>query len=196
MGSREPELPGFGLADGAEGGFDPATLAEAIAFARDEAETDWPHDLSKGLAASGSVEPPPWNEIIGPTRPRGGPNGVILRHGRVLGTWGDVGRVDMTFSVAKSYLALLAGLALEDGLIRSLDDPAGAYCPDGGFDAPQNRGITWRHLLTQTSEWEGELWSKPDLVDRNRQVGAGSHLRDVPRRAAGCCTLRLDTSVT
>ena len=36
---------------------------------------------------------------------------------------------DMTFSVAKSYLALLAGLALGDGLIRSLDDKAGDYAP-------------------------------------------------------------------
>ena len=30
------------------------------------------------------------------------------------------------------------------------------------------------HLLTQTSEWEGTLWDKPDLVDRNRQVGPGT----------------------
>ena len=30
--------------------------------------------------------------------------------------------------------------------------------------------ITWHHLLQQTSEWEGELWDKPDLVDRNRVV--------------------------
>jgi CubicO group peptidase (beta-lactamase class C family) len=162
------------MADSAADGFDAAALAEAVAFARDEAETAWPRDLSKGLAASGSTEPPPWNEILGPTRPRTGPNGIILRYGRVLGSWGDIEHVDMIFSVAKSYLALLAGLAVEDGLIRSLDDPVRDYCPDGGFDAPQNRAITWRHLLTQTSEWEGELWGKPDLVDRNRQVGAGS----------------------
>lgn len=177
MGNREPELPGFDMADSVADGFDAAKLADAIAFARDDAETEWPRDLSKGLAASGSAEPPPWNEILGPTRPRAGPNGVILRHGRVLGSWGDIHRVDMIFSVAKSYLALLAGLAVQDGLIRSLDDPVRDYAvkaADGGFDAPQNRGITWRHLLTQTSEWEGELWSKPDLVDRNRQVGAGS----------------------
>ena len=31
----------------------------------------------------------------------------------------------MTFSVAKSFLALLAGLAVGDGLIKDLDDKAG-----------------------------------------------------------------------
>ena len=41
---------------------------------------------------------------------------------------------------------------------------------DGGFDAPQNRPITWEHLLTNTSEWEGTLFGKPDLVDRNREL--------------------------
>ena len=42
---------------------------------------------------------------------------------------------------------------------------------DGGFDPPHNDAITWHHLLQQTSEWEGTLWDKPDLIDRNRAVG-------------------------
>jgi CubicO group peptidase (beta-lactamase class C family) len=33
--------------------------------------------------------------------------------------------------------------------------------------------VTWRHLLQQTSEWEGELFDKPDRIDRNRHVGPG-----------------------
>lgn len=162
----------------AELGFDPAKLADAVAFAETQAETRWPRDLSAGLAASGEHEPPPWNEIIGPTRPRGGPNGMILRHGRIAAQWGDIDRADMTFSVAKSYLSLLAGIAVGDGLIRDLDDPIRDYGLDDGFDSAQNRTITWRHMLTQTSEWEGTLWDKPDLVDRHRQVGvAGDNSR-------------------
>jgi CubicO group peptidase (beta-lactamase class C family) len=51
------------------------------------------------------------------------------------------------------------------------------YALDDGFDSPQNRSITWRHMLWQTSEWEGTLWDKPDLVDRNRQVGPGADNR-------------------
>src|SRR5262249_56313726 len=35
----------------------------------------------------------------------------------------------------------------------------------------QNRDITWRHLLTQTSEWQGTLFGKEDRIDHNRVVG-------------------------
>ena len=155
-------------------GFDADALRAAIGFAETEAETPWPRDLDKGLGASGMQEPPPWNEVLGPTKARGGPAGVILRGSDVAGTWGDPKRVDMTFSVAKSYLSILAGLALQDGLIRDLDDTIHGHDLDDGYAAPQNQAITWRHMLTQTSEWEGELWSKPDLVDRHRQVGVGA----------------------
>ena len=96
----------------------------------------------------------------------------------------------MTFSVAKSYLSVLAGLAVGRGLIRSLDDRAGASALDDGFQAPQNRDITWRHLLTQTSEWQGTLWDKPDSIDHNRDVGKselGAAAKGTPRvmRAPG-----------
>jgi CubicO group peptidase (beta-lactamase class C family) len=174
METQASSNPGFAQAKPADEKYDPDKLAKAIIFARDLAETPWPRDLSKGLAASGASEPPPWNEIIGPTKPRTGPNGVILRNGKTLGSWGDVERPDMTFSVAKSYLSILAGIAVADGLIRDLDDTVRSYELDDGYESEQNRTITWRHLLTQTSEWEGELFSKPDLVDRNRQVGHGS----------------------
>jgi CubicO group peptidase (beta-lactamase class C family) len=77
----------------------------------------------------------------------------------------------MSFSIAKSYLALLAGAAVARGLIPDLDGPVGARVRDGGFDSPQNRAITWRHLLQQTSEWQGTLWGKPDTIDHNRDLG-------------------------
>ena len=100
------------------------------------------------------------------------PNGLLLQHGRIVASWGDTRRVDMTFSVAKSYLSLLAGLAVADGLIGDLDEPIGRTVRDGGFDGPHNGAITWRHMLQQVSEWEGTLWDKPDQIDRNRQLGA------------------------
>jgi hypothetical protein len=135
----------------AAAGLDPAGLAAAVGFALAH-ESPWPRDIRAHLEA-GFFEPPPDNAIIGPVRPRGGPNGVILRHGRPVARWGDPRQVDMTFSVAKSYLALLAGLAVADGLIPDLDAPVGELVEDGGFDSPQNRGITWRQLLQNSSEW-------------------------------------------
>jgi CubicO group peptidase (beta-lactamase class C family) len=96
-----------------------------------------------------------------------------MRHGQIAATWGDVTRADFTFSIAKSYLAILAGLAVADGLIGDLHDPVRDYAPDDGYEAAQNRSITWHQLLQQTSEWEGTLFDRPDLVDRNREVGLG-----------------------
>ncbi|MFQ5744981.1 MAG: serine hydrolase domain-containing protein, partial [Acidobacteriota bacterium] len=92
----------------------------------------------------------------------------VVRHGYIVAEWGDTRRVDMTFSVTKSYLSTLAGIALDRGLIRDLDDAVGEYVDDGTFASPHNRGISWRHLVQQTSEWQGELWGKPDTADRRR----------------------------
>src|SRR4051795_8179791 len=99
----------------------PAPLATAVDLAPAH-ETPWPRDLAAHLAA-GYFEPPPDNAILGPVAARGGPNGLVLRDGAVLARWGDTQQVDMTFSVAKSYLAILAGVAVGDGLIPQLDAP-------------------------------------------------------------------------
>ena len=114
------------------------------------------------MVAGDFDERPPWNETLGPVRPRGGPNGLLLRNGLVVAEWGDTTRVDMTFSVAKSYLSILAGLAWDRGLIGDPHERVRLRVDDGGFDPPHNDAITWHHLLQQTSEWEGVLWDKPD----------------------------------
>lgn len=144
-------------------------LADAARYAAEQ-ETPWKRDLAQ-MVAQDFGERPPWNETLGPVRPRGGPNGLLLRRGRVAAEWGDTTRADMTFSVAKSYLSILAGLAWDRGLIGDPHEKVCLRVDDAGFDPPHNDAITWHHLLQQTSEWEGVLWDKPDLVDRNRAVG-------------------------
>src|SRR3954447_22365018 len=81
---------------------DAERLAAAVAYAEAH-ETAWPRDLETYIPQM--LDPEPHNEVIGPTRPRGATNGLIIRHGYVVAEWGDTRRVDMTFSVAKSYLA-------------------------------------------------------------------------------------------
>jgi len=107
---------------------------------------------------------------------------LILRHGKVVASWGDTRHVDFTFSVAKSYLSLLAGIAVADGLIAEMDDTVAATVDDGGFDGPHNGAITWRHLLQQTSEWEGTLFGKSDVIDRNRSLAVEGKGRKGDRR--------------
>ena len=152
----------------AAAGFDAAKLAEAVAFAEAH-ESKWLRDIRTQLE-TGTFEPPPDNFLFGPVATRGGPNGIVLRGGKVVASWGDTRQVDMTFSVAKSYLSILAGIAVADGLIGDLDEPVGRSVDDGGFEGAHNGAITWRHLLQQTSEWEGTLFGKADQVDRNRAL--------------------------
>ncbi len=155
-------------------------LEEAARFAT-ENETPWPYDLRLHLE-SGFFEPAPFNEVLGPIQPRGPANGLVLRRGFKIASWGDTDQVDFTFSAAKSYLGLLAGIAVMDGLIVDLDEPVGQTVDDGGFDSTQNRGVTWRHLLQNTSEWQGELFGKADRIDWNRRLGLeGKAAKGQPR---------------
>lgn len=112
--------------------------------------------------------------VIGPMPDRrGGPNGVVLKDGYVVAEWGDTQRVDQSFSVAKTFLAIVAGIAWERDLLAPGDRVANTV-HDGGFDDPHNAAITWEHLLRNTSEWQGTLFGKPDTVDRNRGVATAS----------------------
>ena len=152
-----------------QAGMDPELLDQAARFSV-EHETPWPRDIRARMLESNAAEGE-HGALIGPIKDRGGVNGLVVRHGYIVAEWGDTSRVDMTYSASKSYVATTAGLALDQGLIRDVDEPVRNYVDDGGFDPPHNSKITWRHLLQQTSEWEGTLWGKPDLVDRNRSVG-------------------------
>jgi len=157
-------------------------LKDAIAFAQ-AAESKVPHSMKmpdgQFVMTYDSGEKPPDNEVLGPVTPRGAASGIVYRGSEMIAEWGDTHRADMTFSVAKSFLALLAGLALGDRLIRNLDDKVADYASDDGFESEQNRDITWRHLLTQTSEWQGFMFGKEDRIDHNRVVGLA--VADAPK---------------
>jgi CubicO group peptidase (beta-lactamase class C family) len=115
-------------------------------------------------------DPPPFNRLRGPVPARGGVSGVIWQGGREVAAWGEPERADVTFSVAKTYLALLAGVAHARGLLPDPDEAVVARLPGIGFDSQHNRRITWQHLLTQTSEWQGECFGMPDQVEHYRRV--------------------------
>ena len=148
-----------------------STLDDAIAHARAH-EIDWARDPAADPARWGIhlQDPPPWHVLRGPVHARGPSSGTILRDGVELATWGEPDRADLTYSVAKTYLALLAGVAHDRGLLPDPDEPVRARLPGIGFDTPHNATITWTHLLQQTSEWEGECFGVPDTVDRYRVV--------------------------
>ena len=148
-------------------------------------EITWPRDPAAAPLAGQTPwgvhhdDPPPFNRLRGPVHPRGPQSGVVWQHGLELAAWGEPDRADLTFSVAKTFLSLLAGVAHGRGLLPDVDEPVVARLPGIGFDSPHNRPITWAHLLQQTSEWEGSSFGLPDSVDRWRKVAQD------PRPAGG-----------
>ena len=169
----------------AEVGMNAAKVREVIAFAR-ENETKGPRNMEVSQAQSFGKEP--FGEGVGPFETRGEPSGVILRRGYLVAEWGEPARPDMTHSVTKSFLSTVVGLAVEQGLIRSVQDTVASYVPPielynptqinrpaeqfgttellRPFDTPHNRRLTWDVMLRQTSDWEGTLWGKPEWADR------------------------------
>jgi CubicO group peptidase (beta-lactamase class C family) len=144
-------------------GLDEGRLREAVAFAV-ASETKAPRDLALEHALSYAKEP--YDDPAGPFKERGPATGVVIRRGYVVAEWGDPSRVDMTFSVTKSFLSAVVGVAYDRGLIKDLRRRVGDQVPLEQFRSAHNAKITWDDLLRQTSDWEGTLWGKPDWADR------------------------------
>ena len=67
--------------------------------------------------------------------------------------WGDFSadRIATIFSVSKSITSLLCGIAVDDGYIRSIDDPVTDYLPELKKKDPRWQRLTIRHLLDMRS---------------------------------------------
>jgi CubicO group peptidase (beta-lactamase class C family) len=159
----------------AEVGMDSAKLQLAIEFAQSRPSTwDFARDQVRTFGTP-----------LGPVpTTRAGTNGIILRHGYIVGEFGDTKANDPVYSVAKSFLSTVAGLAVERGLIKDVNDPVAKYVKDGGYDSPQNAKVTWRHHLQQRTEWEGTMWGKnADFV--GAEAFGGGQRRARPIREPG-----------
>ena len=159
-------------------------LNAAVQFAKDN-ESKNPKNLWLTQAMQFGKEP--FSDPIGPMASRGPASGLIIYKGYIIASWGDPNAVEMVNSVTKSFVSTVVGLAVEKGLIHSIDDKVYTYLPPiqvakNGvaemqnpieqtsfiypFETAHNRKISWDHLLRQTSDWEGVLWGKPDWADR------------------------------
>jgi CubicO group peptidase (beta-lactamase class C family) len=135
----------------AEAGMDAAKLQEAIEYAQAHGNT-W--DFEKDQVRT-------FGKVLGTLpKERASTNGIILRHGYIVAEFGDTKADDPVYSVAKSFLSIVASIAVAQGLIRDINDPVAKYIHDGGYDSPHNAKITWKNHLQQESEWEGTLWGK------------------------------------
>ena len=149
----------------AELGLDPVKLAEAVTYAQSR-ESNREMDFSDQERIFGTL-------LGSVPNIRAKTNGVVIYKGYVVAEFGDTTWADPTYSVAKSMLATVAGIAVRDGLIKNLDAPVGEMVKDGGYDSPRNAQITWKHHLQQLSEWEGTMWGKQDNFIGHEAFGEG-----------------------
>lgn len=159
-------------------------INQAVAYALSH-ETKFPKNLMLTQVMQFGKEP--FSDPIGPMASRGPASGVLIYKGYIIAIWGNPNAVEMVNSVTKSMLSTVVGLAVDQGLIRSINDKVATYMPpiewmqEGNtidqnpiaktafitpFDTEHNQKINWDHLLRQTSDWEGVLWGKPDWADR------------------------------
>ena len=78
---------------------------------------------------------------------------LVLKDGRIVAEHYRYGRKEdarfLSFSMAKSLTSLLVGIALEQGLIASLDDPAAKYARE--LEGTPYGATSVRHLLRMSS---------------------------------------------
>ena len=137
-------------------------------------ENPAPRDQAIAWAQSFGSREPYFGGLLGPTAVRGPLSGLVILRGKVEAAFGEPDRVDMSHSITKSFLSAVVGLAVQQGRIASVDEPVVKSMPrdvaDAHFSSPKNAAISWRHLLQQSSDWQGTLWGRPDWADR--PVGA------------------------
>ena len=108
-------------------------------------------------------------DVIGPLLAGDRASGVVTHAGEVVATWGEHDRPEMCFSATKSFVSLVAGVAHDRGLM-DVDAPVHET-----IDIAQRlTGIRWKHLLQQTSQWDGVLWGKPASADAQSAGVTGS----------------------
>lgn len=146
-------------------------MQEAVQFSIDH-ETSWDREITDNWGVH-RFDPPPWNRLLGPIHSRGPNSGVVVVAGETVASWGEPKRDDLTFSIAKTYLSLLAGVAHDRGLLPDVHEPVRVRVPGAGFDEGRNRDVTWEHMLHQTSEWEGVCFDFSDQADHYRAVTFG-----------------------
>jgi CubicO group peptidase (beta-lactamase class C family) len=61
-----------------------------------------------------------------------------------------------TYSVTKSFTSTLIGIAIDQGIIGSVNDPIVSYFPNTTFDndSPEKQRVTIKHVLTMTSGFD------------------------------------------
>jgi CubicO group peptidase (beta-lactamase class C family) len=108
---------------------------------------------------------------------------VVTRHGRIVWEHYAEGQTADTtyigYSTAKSVTSALVGIAIEEGLIEGVDQPASTFVEE--WRVPDKEGIALRHLMSLTSglEWTEGYTGANDVTS---MVASEDHVRYVLER--------------
>ena len=107
---------------------------------------------------------------------------LVSRNGEVVAEryaagWGP-DRPREVASVAKSIIAVLLAMAVQDGAIPSFDQPAADFIPVWRDDA--RAGITLRHLMSMTSGLDDSGLALRGVTGDQLAINAAAPLRDPP----------------
>lgn len=98
---------------------------------------------------------------------------IVLVDGKVAGEAYRKGTNQTTRtssqSMHKTVLAIMIGAAIQDGIIKSVDDPVGDYLPEWRDD-PRGK-ITLRQLLSMSSGLDNPSMGKMELAAMNMMLG-------------------------
>jgi CubicO group peptidase (beta-lactamase class C family) len=106
---------------------------------------------------------------------------IVIQDGRILyenyfnGTQRD--SIVTSFSVAKSFTSALIGIAIDEGYIKSVNDPITTYLPELLKRDPRFKEITIRHLLVMASGLE-YVGFQPSFLNLNNDDNLTSYYTD------------------
>jgi CubicO group peptidase (beta-lactamase class C family) len=107
---------------------------------------------------------------------------VVVHGGRVVYEryFGDSGprTLETSFSVAKSFVSMLVGMAIDEGRIGSVEDPVTRYVPELASRDRRFEQITLRDLLTMSSGLRYEESSFPSPRGDDTSTYYGVDLRE------------------
>jgi CubicO group peptidase (beta-lactamase class C family) len=103
---------------------------------------------------------------------------VVLRHGRIVwerywGGWNAVSK-DNSWSMAKSVTSALVGIAIEEGKIKGLDQPAADFIPEWRGSAREK--ITVGQLLSMTSGLTWTMVYDPPSGDTAKMIASADQV--------------------
>lgn len=141
------------------------------------------HEIATGDAVNEGIDAAALEKLMAATVASKSSALVIIKNGKLVVDWRPAGAVAHpieTMSATKSIVNLAIGRLIDDGKIKSVDEPVYRFYPE--WKQGRKKTITLRHLLDHTSGLQAqpttgeEIYPSPDFV----KLALAAELSDDP----------------